>query len=150
MISTDNTTVVSYINKQGGTHSPNLCIEVWKILHWCLEYNVIFRIRHILGKFNILAVRLSRIDKPLMSEWSLDQTVANRIFPMLRFPNVNLFATRFNHKLPLYVSPVSDSQAFATAALWMNWNNSHAYAFSLTVLIPPILTKIRQSRCRVV
>ena len=25
MISTDNITVVSYINKQGGTHSPNLC-----------------------------------------------------------------------------------------------------------------------------
>ena len=32
MISNDNTTVVSYINRQGGTHSPNLCIEVWKIL----------------------------------------------------------------------------------------------------------------------
>ena len=30
MISTDNTTVVSYINKHGGTHSPNLCVEVWK------------------------------------------------------------------------------------------------------------------------
>ena len=28
MISTDNTTVVSYINKQEGTHSPSLCIEV--------------------------------------------------------------------------------------------------------------------------
>ena len=29
-----NTTVVSYINEQGGTHSPNLCVEVWKILHF--------------------------------------------------------------------------------------------------------------------
>ena len=28
MISTDNT---------GGTHSPNLCLEVWKILQWCLK-----------------------------------------------------------------------------------------------------------------
>ena len=33
MISMDNTTVVSYINKQGGTHSPNLCVEVWEILN---------------------------------------------------------------------------------------------------------------------
>ena len=41
MISTDNTTVVSYINKQGGTHSPNLCVEVWEILHWCLEHNIV-------------------------------------------------------------------------------------------------------------
>ena len=40
MISTDNTTVVSYINRQGGTHSPNLCVDVWEILHWCLEYNI--------------------------------------------------------------------------------------------------------------
>ena len=31
LISTDNTTVVSYINKEGGTHSPNQCIEVWEI-----------------------------------------------------------------------------------------------------------------------
>ena len=28
IMSTNNTTVVSYINKQGGTHSPNLCVEV--------------------------------------------------------------------------------------------------------------------------
>ena len=60
MISTDNTTVVSYINKQGGTHSPNLCVEVWKILNWCLEQDIVIRVRHIPGKFNILADRLSR------------------------------------------------------------------------------------------
>ena len=49
MISTDNTTVVSYINKQGGTHSPNLCIEVWEILHWCLEHDIVLRFHHIPG-----------------------------------------------------------------------------------------------------
>ena len=38
MISTDNTTVISYINKQGGKHSLNLCMKVWEILHWCLEH----------------------------------------------------------------------------------------------------------------
>ena len=67
MISTDNTMVVSYINKQGGTHSPNLCVEVWKILNWCLEQDIVIRVRvrHIPGKFNILADRLSRLDKPI-------------------------------------------------------------------------------------
>ena len=109
MISTDNTTVVSYINKQGGTHSPNLCVEVWKILNWCLEQDIVIRVRHIPGKFNILADRLSRLDKPIKTEWSLDQTVANSVFQMLNFPNVDLFATRFNHRLPLYVFPVLQS-----------------------------------------
>ena len=109
MISTDNTTVVSYINKEGGTHSPDLCVEVWKILNWCLEQDIVIRVRHIPGKFNILADHLSRLDKPIKTEWALDQTVANSVFQMLNFPNVDLFATRFNHRLPLYVSPVQST-----------------------------------------
>ena len=62
----------------------------------------------------------------------------NSIFQILKYPNVDLLATRFNHKLSLYVSPVPDDQALAIDALSMNWNCLHAYA------------KIRQSRCRIV
>ena len=91
MILTDNTTVVYYINKQGGTHSPNLCIEVWS-----MEYDIVIRVHHIPGKFNILADLLSRLDRPLKTEWALDQSIANSIFQMLNYPNVD-FATCFNH-----------------------------------------------------
>ena len=150
MISTDNTTVVSYINKQGGTHSPNLCVEVWKILNWCLEQDIVIRVRHIPGKFNILADRLLRLDKPIKTEWALDQTVANSVFQMLNFPNVDLFVTRFNHRLPLYVSPVQDYKALAIDALSMDWNHLHAYAFPPFILIPAVLEKIRQHQCRIV
>ena len=142
MISADNTTVVSYINKQGGTHSPNLCVEVWEILNWCLEHDIVIRVRHIPGKFYILVDRLSSLDKPIKTEWALDQTVANSIFQMLNFPNVDLFATRFNHKLPLYVSPVQDNKALAIDALSMDWNHLHAYAFPPFILIPAVLEKI--------
>ena len=135
MISTDHTTVVSYINKQGGTHSSNLCVEVWEILNWCLEHDIVTRVCHIPGKFNILADRLSRLDKPIKTKWALDQTVANSVFQMLNFPNVDLFATRFNHKLPLYVSPVQDNKALAIDALSMDWNHLHAYAFHPFILI---------------
>ena len=97
MISSDNTTVVSYINKQGETHSPNLCVEVWKIFQWCLKHHIVVRIRHIPGKFNVLADRLSRIDKIIKAEWALDQPIANSIFQMFDNPNLDLFATHFNH-----------------------------------------------------
>ena len=64
MISTDNTTVVSYINKHlGGTHSPNLCVEVWKILQCYLKHHNVVRIRHIPDKFSVLADTLLSIDK---------------------------------------------------------------------------------------
>ena len=150
IISTDNITVVSYINKQGGTHSPNLCIEVWEILHWCLEHDIVIRVCHIPGRFNILADLLSRLDRPLKTEWALDQSVANSIFQMLNYPNVDLFATTFNHKLPLYVSPVPDSHALAIDTLSMNKNCLHAYAISANNSDTPVLAKIRQSRCRIV
>ena len=148
MISADNTTVVSYINKQGGTHSPNLCVEVWKILQWCLKHHIVVRFRHIPGIFNVLAGRLSRIDKIIKTEWALDQLIANSIFQMFNYPNLDLFATRFNQQLPLYVSPVLD--AFAIDAFFMNWNNLHACAFPPIMLISPVLNKIRQSQCGIV
>ena len=135
--------------KQGGTHSPNLCIEVWQILHWCLKHQIIIRVRHIPGKFNVLADRLSRIDKIVKTEWALDQSIANSIFKMFNYPNLALFATRFNHKLPLYVSPVLDNQAFAIDAFFMNWNYLHAYTFPPTIMISSLLDKIRQSQCRI-
>ena len=71
-------------------------------------------------------------------------------FPNFNYPSLDLFATRFNHKLPLYVSPVLDNQAFAIDAFSMNWNNLHAYAFPPTILIPSVLNKICQSQCRIV
>ena len=64
--------------------------------------------------------------------------------------NLDLFATHFNHKLPLYVSPDLDNQTFAIDAFSMNWSHHHAYAFPPTILIPTVLNKISQSQCRIV
>ena len=150
LVSSDNTTVISYLSRQGGTHSPNLCLEVWNLLNWCLQNRIRLTIRHIPGKFNILADRLSRINKPISTEWSLNQKIANAIFHMTNFPNIDLFATRLNHRLPLYVSPIPDEKALAIDAFTMNWNHIHAYAFPPFHLIPSVLNKIRQSQCRIV
>ena len=38
LVATDNSTVVAYINKQGGTHSAEMCALLWKILTWCHHY----------------------------------------------------------------------------------------------------------------
>ena len=141
MISTDNTTVVSYINKQGGRHSPNLCVEVWRILHWCLEYDIVIRVCHIPGKFNILADHLSRLDRPLKTEWALDHLVGNAIFQCSVTP-MWICLRHDSHKLPLYVSPVPDNHALMTDALWMDWNCLHAYAFPPTILMPSVLVNL--------
>ena len=93
LVSTDNTTVVAYIRHQGGTHSTVLTEEVWNILNLCLTHNIQLLVKHIPGRFNTLADRMSRIDKPISTEWSLNQEIANKIFQIMDFPSEPQAAT---------------------------------------------------------
>ena len=40
LVATDNTTVVAYINKEGGMRSGPLCALLWRILTWCTQRQV--------------------------------------------------------------------------------------------------------------
>ena len=40
LVATNNTTVVSYINKEGGMRSGPLCALLWRILTWCTRKQV--------------------------------------------------------------------------------------------------------------
>ena len=65
-------------------------------------------------------------------------------------PMVDLFATKLNHKLPVYVSPVPDSQAWETDALNISWEGLDAYVFCPVALIPQVIQKLTTYRCRIV
>ena len=53
LIATDNTTVVAYINKEGGMKSGPLCALLWRILTWCTRNQVTLKARHIPGRLNV-------------------------------------------------------------------------------------------------
>ena len=150
LISTDNTTVVAYIRHQGGTHSTELSEEVWNVLNLCLAHNIQLLAKHIPGRFNTLADRMSRVDKPISTEWSLNQEIANKIFQIMDFPSIDLFATRLNHRLPFYVSPIPDQKVLSIDALTMDWNHIYAYAFPPFHLIPAVINKVWSSQCKIV
>ena len=46
LVATDNSTVVAYINKQGGTDSVEMCALLWKIMTWCHHYHITLKARH--------------------------------------------------------------------------------------------------------
>ena len=71
MIATDNLTVVSYINRQGGTYSPTLLRLTVELLLWLEARNIIVRARHISACLNMIADHLSRPNQPISTEWSL-------------------------------------------------------------------------------
>ena len=105
LIVTVNTTVVSYINKEGGMRSGTLCALLWRILTWCTRNQVTHKARHIPARLNVVADKLSRLGQIIQMEWSLLPEVFQTISSKWHRPQIDLFATRFNNKLPQFVSP---------------------------------------------
>ena len=61
LVRSDNTTVVQYLNRQGGTQSPQLCLLTWDLLQLAIKNNVTVKAAHIIGSLNTLADDLSRV-----------------------------------------------------------------------------------------
>jgi hypothetical protein len=138
----DNSTVVDYIRKQGGTHSPVLCRMTWELLQFCRCENIVLVPRHIPGQYNILADALSRSNKLVSTEWTLHMDVVQAIRDLWGSPMIDLFATKINNRLPQYMSHVPDLKALAVNALAISWDSMNAYAFPLTPLIQAVLNKV--------
>ena len=71
LVATDNMTVVSYINKEGGMRSGPLCALLWRISTWCTKKQVTLKARHIPGRLNMVADKLSRLGQTIQTEWCL-------------------------------------------------------------------------------
>ena len=132
LVATDNTTVVSYINKEGGMRSGSLCALLWRLLSWCHPRGIVLRARHIPGPLNAIADKLSH-KQVIQTEWSLSQQVFNLLCSRWVRSQLDLFATGFNYKLPKFVSPVLDQTAWAVDALSFPWENLEYLHFSTSL-----------------
>jgi ribonuclease HI len=149
LVRCDNVTVVTYINKQGGTRSPSLCMRVWKLLMWARNLNIELRAEHIPGEMNERADRLSRWTvSPL--EWQLNRQVARLIFQVMGEPLIDLFATSQNRQVPVYCSRFQEAEAFHADSLSMSWENIYGFAFPPICLIPAVLERVEKFQCTVI
>ena len=71
LVATGNTTVMAYINKEGGMRSGSLCALLWRLLCWCNLRHIVLKARHIPGRLNVIADKLSRQGQIIQMEWSL-------------------------------------------------------------------------------
>ena len=143
----DNSTVVAYINKQGGTHSVEICALLWRIMSWCHRLKISLCTRHIPGCPNVITDYLARLTQNQSMEWSLHPQVFKRICKKWFTPQVDLFATRLNHKLPLYVSPVPDQKAWNIDPLNISWSGLVAYVYRPSALLLKVVQKVCQCNC---
>ena len=150
LLATDNTTVASYVNKQGGARSRPLSIRTERLLLWCQAQGISLRARHVPGRFNTLADSLSRAHSIVSTEWTLAHSVLTPVWDAWWTPHVDLFATRFSHRLPLFVSPVPDPQAYAVDAFSIPWSGLLAYAFPPIPVLGKVLRKAREDQATLI
>ena len=75
----DNSTVVAYVNKQGGTVSRALCLLTSRLLRWTESFDVRLGARYLPGHDNVLADVLSCRGQVVGTEWSLHPQVARSL-----------------------------------------------------------------------
>ena len=150
LICSDNSTVVSYLYKEGGTHSIEMSALIWRILAFTNSRRIQIRARHVPGSLNVIADSLSRRDKVIQTEWSLHQQIFNQICRVWHTPMIDLFATHLNHKLPIYVSPVPDKKAWKIDALNICWDGLDGYVFCPVAILPQVIQKIITYPCRMI
>jgi hypothetical protein len=149
LIRSDNFAVVTYINKEGGTKSPKLCMMVWQMLMWCQTQNMRLHAQHIAGLSNRMADLLSR-KRVAPTEWSLHTAVVETVFAIMGRPHIDLFASEENRKLPIFCTWQRSEVALAMDALSISWNGFLGYAFPPFALLHKVLEKVRHHTCKVI
>ena len=124
-----------------------MCALLWRIMSWCHCFKISLCVRHILGCLNVIADTLSRLIQIQSTKSSLHPQVFKRICKKWFTPQVDLFATCLNQKLPLYVSPVPDQNTWNIDALNISWSSLVAYAYPPTALLHKVIQKVRQYNC---
>ena len=149
LIRSDSSTVIQYINRQGGTRSPQLCYKTWELWQLAIKNNINLKGAHIAGSLNILPDQLSRIViRP--TEWTLNDAVLHKIFHIWGEPMIDLFASFHNKKMDIFCTWDHHPQALAVDAFSMSWNQMFAVAFPPICLIPKVLQNMRLGQCQVI
>ena len=151
LVKSDNSTVVSYVNHQGGTSSPQLCLPTQDLLTWCITNDITLSALHLAGKTNVMADALSRGRIiPMGPEWALHPSVVQAVFLRLGRPDVDLFISGLNKHLPVYCTRKPDHKAWATDALSIKWTNMFGYAFPPISFISRVLRKVEAELCKII
>lgn len=143
LVRTDNTTVVAYINRQGGLRSRRLHMLAHRLIVWSSSHLSSLRATHVPGVWNLGADLLSR-GNPRYKEWKLHREVVAQIWRRYGRARVDLFASAENTQCPLFFSLTDQSAPMGLDAMAHEWPRVLLYAFPPLELITPTLARVRE------
>ena len=138
LVATDNSTVVAHINKQGGTHSAEMCALLWKIMTWCRHYHITLKARHISGCLNVMADLLSRSNQV---QTDLPEVVHTSCKLIRHSSEPQTSTVRISCPRP---------KGLGHRCSKLNWTNLSAYAYPPTALLHKVIQKIKQCHCLII
>ena len=138
LVRTDNTSVVAYVNRQGGVRSKQLCALTERLLVWAQHSLRSLRASHVPGHLNEGPDRLSRDNVP-PGEWSLHPQTVQSLWRRFGRAKVDLFASIDNAHCPAFFSKSED-------ALAQSWPSGPLYAFPPVSLLPQVIERVRKAR----
>ena len=147
LVSSDNSTVVSYINKEGGTHSFEMCALMWRILAWSNDpyQSQTYSRESQCNRFPVQEGQ-GHSDRVVFASSGL-----SRNLPSLAQANGGSVCHQLECQTSnLRVSPVPDDKAWQIDALNISWEALDAYAFCPVAILPQLVQKVIAYRCRVI
>ena len=121
-----------------------LCSLLWRILTWCSRKQVTNKARHIPSWLNVIANKLSRLGQ-IQTEWLLPPEVFQSICSKWHQPQVDLFTTRFNNKLPQFVfstpPPTPTPPSMGSECTLSTMAGSYPFAFPSVAILRKVVQK---------
>ena len=140
----DNSTALANINNYGSIKSPTLNQQTREFWDWCLQRQLHLSAESIPGVENRIADRLSRQLEKGGVEWCLNDQIFRTIRQMTFEPSIDLFASRLNAKVGLFVSWHPEPGCHNLDAFNLCWTPHQCYAFPPFCLIGRVLSKLQR------
>ena len=113
--------------------------EIWD---WAISRDNFISCSHIPGRDNEEADYKSR-NISIYTEWKLKPSIFRFVCNKLEFfTKIDLFASRLNSQLPLFMSFRPDPDCIAVDAFLEDWKTIKFYAFPPFAIIPKVLQKV--------
>ncbi len=142
LVCSDNRSVVSYINHQGGLVSKRLCTVANNLLVWAQTNLHSLKATHVPGKMNHGADMFSR-NNVSSGEWTLHPLAVQKIWEVFGRAQVDLFASKDKSHSPFFFTKSTDALAHERPSLPL-------YAFLLIALLPQVLRRVREQRHKLI
>lgn len=140
LLRVDNTTALSCVNKMGSIQYESLNSIVREIWQFCEARDIWIFASYVQSKNNLADEDSRKLSEE--TEWELSQVIFKIIIKNLGEPDIDIFASRSNHKCVKYISWKWDPEAVFVDAFTVSWKNLNFYAFPPFALILRVLNKI--------